>query len=275
MRKAAFLYGLMLVFLTGTAARAEFYVIAVGSPPAGTAIKSLPYTINSPGFYYLTGNLTATGTAITVDANNVTLDLMGFCLTGPGKASGYNYGIEINANQANVEIRNGTIRSFGERGIDSHSSTNNIRVLGIRANDNNVTGIGLFGNNNVVINCSAFNYATGIYGGYGSLAKGNQVWQNTSYGIYTCYGCSAIANTAQNNGIGISAEYGCAVLDNSVYANSDKGIKAISYCTLMRNTAYNNTHEGLVAGTDCTIIHNTVDGLTYGSGCTVKDNTVY
>jgi hypothetical protein len=63
----------------------------------GTKITNVPYAINNPGFYYLGENLTYRGSsdAITVSANDVTLDLMGYSLTytspNPGKS-----GININ-----------------------------------------------------------------------------------------------------------------------------------------------------------------------------------
>lgn len=51
-----------------------------------TPISAVPYTITEPGSYYLTGNMTmvAQGNAITIDADNVTLDLNGFTLDGAG-----------------------------------------------------------------------------------------------------------------------------------------------------------------------------------------------
>src|SRR5687767_7720762 len=48
-------------------------------------IGSVPFTINAPGSYYLTGNLnTATTNAIIIRASDVTLDLRGFTLSGAG-----------------------------------------------------------------------------------------------------------------------------------------------------------------------------------------------
>src|SRR5437762_3077985 len=46
-----------------------------------TPISSAPFTISAPGSYYLTTNLTG-GTGITISANEVNLDLMGFRLVG-------------------------------------------------------------------------------------------------------------------------------------------------------------------------------------------------
>jgi hypothetical protein len=103
------LVGVVLLSAAPVLADDGFYVIA-GGGKAGTQINSVPYTINSPGLYCLSGNLSyisTTGNAITVNANDVTIDLMGFSLTGPGKGSGINYGIRINSGCTNVEIRNG------------------------------------------------------------------------------------------------------------------------------------------------------------------------
>jgi hypothetical protein len=44
-------------------------------------ISELPYTISEPGSYYVTGDLTTTSDGIIVNADNVTIDLNGFCLT--------------------------------------------------------------------------------------------------------------------------------------------------------------------------------------------------
>ena len=54
-----------------------------------TPISSLPYTIKVPGSYYLTGNLASTTNGIFIDASQVTLDLMGFTLSGDGGHGAY------------------------------------------------------------------------------------------------------------------------------------------------------------------------------------------
>ncbi|MCX5890100.1 MAG: hypothetical protein NTY36_11680 [Deltaproteobacteria bacterium] len=108
MKRIMWLVALMLVAFTVTPAAADFYVIA-GGGRLGTAITTLPFLITSPGLYYLPRNLTHSSTgvyAIPVAADDVTIDLMGFCLTGPGKGSGGgNSGIVVAAGHTNVEIR--------------------------------------------------------------------------------------------------------------------------------------------------------------------------
>ena len=55
----------------------------------------IPLTITQKGSYYFTSDLTAAATAITVEVNDVTIDLMGYSLTGPG--TGTTFGIYMNS----------------------------------------------------------------------------------------------------------------------------------------------------------------------------------
>jgi hypothetical protein len=84
--KRSLLLALVLSIMVTTGpvlADGEFYVIA-GGGGVGTKISSLPYTINSPGFYYVTGNLSnpINSGGIIVSVDDVTIDLMGFRLGG-------------------------------------------------------------------------------------------------------------------------------------------------------------------------------------------------
>ena len=74
--------------------------------------SDLPLTITESGSYYLVEDANCLSTAITVEADNVTIDLMGYSLIGHGTG----FGIYLNA-RINVEIRNGTVRDFGSDGI--------------------------------------------------------------------------------------------------------------------------------------------------------------
>ena len=58
-----------------------------------TPISSLPHTITESGSYYVTGNLSSTGDGIVIEASGVTVDLMGFSLTGDGGYAENDYGI--------------------------------------------------------------------------------------------------------------------------------------------------------------------------------------
>ncbi len=76
------------------------------------------FIISQPGSYYLTGNVTGavSKAAISIDADNVTLDLGGFALVGVAGAA---RGIEIRNSHSVIAIRNGTIRTFDSAGINA------------------------------------------------------------------------------------------------------------------------------------------------------------
>ena len=69
----------------------------------------MPYTISSPGSYYLANNLSVTnGSAITITANQVTLDLNGFTLSST-EASPTGTGILLAGGNTDITILNGHI----------------------------------------------------------------------------------------------------------------------------------------------------------------------
>ncbi|MGH8399340.1 MAG: hypothetical protein ACRETA_14045, partial [Gammaproteobacteria bacterium] len=79
-----------------------------------TAITSLPATITAQGIYCLTGKLgtaQTSGVAITINANNVTLDLNGWKVDG-GAAGTSTTEIGIFSEANNVTIKNGIVRGF-------------------------------------------------------------------------------------------------------------------------------------------------------------------
>jgi hypothetical protein len=260
-----------------------FYVIA-GGGKAGTQINSVPYTITSPGLYCLAKNLSysaTTGYAIAVAASDVTLDLMGFCLTGPGKASGPNHGIHINQGINNVEIRNGTINAFGGHGIIGQFNSPNdagIRVIGLRASGNGGPGLALNGYDHLVAGCSLLNN-----GGHGALIgqgmlKGNHAYNNGARGvsIVAGEGSTVSGNVCRANGEdGILAAFGSTVADNTVMGNGGNGISTGEGSTVMRNTSRGNINGGIITGPNCLISNNTTQGLTFGPGSTSVNNVVY
>ncbi len=227
MKRLGLLAMIVAAVLCGPAARADFYVIAVPAG-VGTKITSVPYTISNPGFYYFGKNLTYSGSgnaAITVNADNVTLDLMGFSLTKDG-ALDSTYGIYLNG-RTNVEIRNGTVCNFsGSTAIlEASYSGKNHRVINVRVT-NNSNGIMLNGTNHFVNSCTAShnNSYIGIYASSGIITK-----------------CSA-----SNNWQGIVLYYGaiteCVVTDNT------RGIELRGPGNVLGNTVYNNSMRNFDLG---------------------------
>ena len=244
------LIALVLFYLfTASAVFADFYVIA-GSRGVGTKITSLPYEIASSGFYFIDKELScASGShGITITADNVTLDLMGFSLVGPGGPLGSNNGIYM-LGRANVEIRNGTVRDFNYIGI-YEVNTNGVgkghRIINVRVNGNHSYGIYLSGTGHLVAKCTAVS--------------------NGLHGINAGAGCTVTGNTCYSNSIdGIQAGAGCTVTGNTCYSNGDEGIYAGMGSTITGNTCNLNGDEGIGAGTGSTVIGNTCRSNTdYG-----------
>lgn len=275
---------------------------------------SAPGVISSSGSYYLTKNITSTGTGINISADDVTLDLCGFTLAGPG--SGLTYGIYINGTK-NIEIRNGTIKNFGLSGIqDALSSGNNRRIINMRVVNNGRFGIYLSGataGGDLVKDClvsgNGTSYTSTVYGiyltshcivsgnlvhnngnatltsaygisvGTGSVVTGNTVRTNYGYGITATTSCRITDNTVTDNrNSGITAGDNCTIQDNIVSSNSLVGIFADNHCAICGNTVISNSGNGISADNDCTISGNTVnsnsDGIQADDHVTITDNTV-
>ena len=248
-------------------------------------ISSLPYTISTPGSYYLTGDLTLTSTTvpgITVNADNVTIDLMGYSLIGPG--SGPNHGIYMHG-RSNVEVRNGTVRDFGRHGIYEASSTagKGHRVIAVRAISNGDDGFCLLGSGHLVKDCTAVgNGDDGIIVGAGTTVTGNTAYKNQGNGIQATVGCTVTDNSAlENQSTGIQAWHGCTVSSNGASYNQGSGIVMQANCTVTGNNAMSNQFYGIRVGNGCTVAGNTAasnqwDGINlFWGDCLVDQNTAY
>ena len=240
--------------------------------------------INSPGSYYLTQNLNCTAMGIIVNSDDVTIDLMGFTLTGDGDQVN-DYGIYVNG-KSNTEVRNGTIKRF-YNGILSPNKTKlvNVQVLdntmkgisvgsfsmvkGCTAWSNGANGIFCGPDSIIVHNISTFNNGSGIVTGNGSIVAGNEVSENHDHGIFTGDSCTVSNNIAFGNGMdGIKVYPGSKVSNNISRANAhwgiflDKGASISARCIVTGNTITNNNQEDHVAW----------GGLFVEADCFVKDN---
>lgn len=80
-----------------------------------TAINVLPTVISTQGIYCLKKDLATsitTGAAITINANNVTIDLNGFKLGGLGGGAGSQAKGIAATGRTNITLRNGSVRGF-------------------------------------------------------------------------------------------------------------------------------------------------------------------
>ncbi len=283
-RKSIFILLAVLfsLFIIVAVVNADFYVVA-GSRAAGTEIRSLPYTITSSGFYYITKNLTCTtgDQAIRIEASDVTLDLMGFSIIGPGSGASM-HGIYMHLVD-NVEIRNGTVRSFTADGVQSNGTIDHfgMRIMNLRVHHNGQYGIYLDEQNHIVQGCTvSHNSYIGIDPGDSSKVIGNTIFKNGNDGIEAGRGCTITGNTSYDNAsAGITGNVS-VFSNNTCFDNDNSGIVSFSYSTVIGNTCYRNGGNGINAGNGSTITsntcsQNTLNGIEADVGSTIIGNTCY
>ena len=159
----------------------------------------------------LDGNVGPCATGITIGADNITIDLGGFTISG-NPTTGEGPGIGL-FGRTGVTVRNGTVRGFDagvaiERG--SRNTVTSMQILDNRGGGGDFgDGVAIFlSNNNVVTNNQIRN--NGQYSGVGligsafNLIDGNQITDN---------------NQNPNNTSGIRIENGPASNDNIVTNN--------------------------------------------------------
>jgi parallel beta-helix repeat protein len=236
-----------------------------------TPISSLPFNITNGGSYYLTGSLTSAAGGITIQANEVTLDLMGFALAG-----GNGSGISVSGARTNIVIRNGTVRGWTTNGIEASSAMNSqLEELRISSNG----GFGVRAGAGIVSKCEAYkNGAEGIYTS-GSIIRDCLSHNNGSHGIIVDFDSTIVNCVArQNTGAGIISIYGVTVTGCSANFNTAAGISAGDGSTVTICSAKANGTDGIVGGTGstingCTVTANTSDGIEVSSSCRIADNT--
>lgn len=244
-------------------------------------IATLPYTISSSGAYIVTRDLTLTTTnsnGITIEADNVTLDLNGHTLTGPGKTAGATgSGIYVNGTHYNITICNGTVRDWRDKGIGAGTATNSQFEL-LRCYNNGSNGL-LVGNDNTVSGNTAHSNGTyGIQTGNGCTVNDNNSYGNGSGGIYVGSGCSVSGNSCRGNtGSGINAGNCCVITKNSCLSNTLRGISVGEGCTVSGNTCMSNGEHGILSYNGGLISenvcrNNTGDGIWVQAYCQVVNN---
>lgn len=209
-----------------------------------TPISSLPFVISSSGSYYFTKNLqftAASGSAITINASDVTLDLGGFTLSSIAAVAGR--GIDIGSN-ANITVKNGAVAGNTTVTI---SGTGHSRVWAITPAGFDIGivdfSIACHYQNLVIRGCRTFGLLA--TGGGNTVIDKVSVSTNGSYGISSEF--SSISNcVATTNGtLGIYATSG-TINSSTATSNGNAGIYAISGC-ITNTTASLNGSYGILA----------------------------
>jgi len=189
------------------------------------------------GLYNVTTNFTCTATCITIGANNLTLDLMGYTLTFANVSTGS--GI-LNSGYDNVTVKNGSI-------IPGNTSITHTKCIYWNSNAN-------YGN---ITNISSFVYNVDIKGIYLDTANYNTITSNNiniTLG-HPLYLFGSGYNTFRSNifsstlTMGIDTAYSDynILTSNTVSSNSDWGIHMSysDYNILTSNTVSSNLTSGL------------------------------
>ncbi|MHC4463985.1 MAG: NosD domain-containing protein [Planctomycetota bacterium] len=212
------------------------------------------FVVSEPGSYYLTGDRHASGTGIRIDANDVTIDLMGYALIGPDTFGSDGIAMEdvlFEGTRRNVEIRNGTVRDFS-KGINSLGGTG-LRVVNVRLVSNGY-GVRLWGSGHLVKDCTAID--------------------NGDDGIRVANDCIVTGNVINGNGSALTTEgVGCTITGNTAFGNM--GGFWVDRCTVTGNTLVQNwtginANQSIVSGN--TLIGNAFGGILVDGDCTVTAN---
>jgi parallel beta-helix repeat protein len=235
-----------------------------------TPISTAGFTITQPGSYYLTTNLAATGHGVVIAASGVTLDLMGFALTG--NRTGNRYGVYLSGASSmpvcDVAVRNGVVRNF-HYGVHAEYSQG-CWVEQLLVSSNAANGVVFDGKSGV---CSGNTLSACVIRGNGTSGvllnvstggrcEGNTVvgcsiLDNGAYGVYlnglfgSCEGNTISGCTVNKNnirGIWLSSTKNCRVDNNHVFGQvgaSTTGIDSSSSGgnMILRNTCVGQTNN--------------------------------
>jgi len=262
---------------------------SLGQIEPRTPVSSVPFAISASGSYYLTTNLTtSSGNAITINVNDVTLDLNGFTIhstANPAAGNGITLGSSVTV--SNITIVNGHITGnvtnnsaggFGGTGfvngiVFAAGTPANVRVKGVSVRGCLNHGINLTFNSTKVEDCAV--QTAGAYGIYARVVIGSTGENCGSIGVNAdtadhCYGSAlgggtgVSANTANNcngycsgSGTGVSA-----TVANSCNGQSATGT-GVSANTA--NNCYGNT-SGMGTGVSAAVANNCSGSSTSGTG---------
>jgi hypothetical protein len=226
-------------------------------------VTRLPATLARPGLYCLVGDLatsSATGAAITVEADDVVLDLNGWTLDGSAAGSSTEAVGIRSVDRSNVTVKNGTVRGFRTGVlIFGLPATGGHVVEGIRADRN--TGEGL------------------SVAGRGAHIRRNQVLHTGgSTAPLTTRAFGIVVNApegvvADNLVVGVTAAPGS--FSYGIHATRSDGL-VIEGNQVVNETLSPGTTFGIIIpfSQDVLVVNNRVtrtsEGVTYSSGATGK-----
>jgi hypothetical protein len=226
-----------------------------------TPISFAPFTITAPGSYYLTTNVTVSGgDAVTIAADEVTLDLNGFSISSTA-ASANGTAVLLSGGRANVTVLNGFIRGnvtnngsgvFTGSGFDSGIFYTAPIPINIR-----VTGISVSG-------CLTYGIHVGV-NQYETVVASCTVNSAGSYGIVADTVADSIAFACGDDAIFASQASRCHGM-----SFNGTGIRAKSVQNCYGATSGNG--GGISASTAANCYGQSFSSAGYGLGAVVAEN---
>jgi hypothetical protein len=262
-------------------------------------LYEIPETLSWPCSVKLAGTLSTAQAGVTglvVNADDVTFDMAGHALIGPGTSAGC--GIYQSAGRRNLRVLNGEIShwrgasSYGFYADGAVAELSSVRavtnangfflssagaVRNCQASYNTVIGFGLL-KGGTLTGCLA------TYNDYGfifsdSIAATDCIASyNETYGFLGAYACSFSGCTAQYNIRGFNLD-ACNTLSHCVaYANSENGFICGTCCALVGCVAEANGENGIYLGAGGRISESAARlnggfGIHLESSCAVSDCT--
>jgi len=239
------------------------------------------------GSYIVTKNFTAGSgvNCLVVTADNVTIDLGGFTITGSGASNGV-----LASGRNNVTVKNGTlvfaravfatgegaviyavraVRAAGvSAGFKGFSVGDNATVENsyVTAHTGGATpqtgGVITAGKNSKVIgNTISGNSGNIIVVSDGSFVKDNTVTQNSGSSgsaILVSQNCKIVDNVISSSTFGVTATGDHNLISGNTISGCVEGIQAGATTIITGNNSSNNTDNGIEAGSDCVISGNNV-----------------
>ena len=211
--------------------------ISIGDAPCSFTQITSAQTISSPGFYGLCNDIAG---AITIDANNVTLDLNNRVVE---------QGIEITSGRSAITLFNGTVRGTLD-GIKVNSGCSDITISHVNA-ENATRGIFFEGVSNCAVdNCDLTQNTTGLYAqdSHGITVQKTNAKENTHAGFefVQSYTNCVIESKALSTGAGNTDAF-----DNNVFGfvSNDGSANIFERCIANGTLALSTTDfNSLVAG---------------------------
>ena len=248
-------------------------VDAGGITPSDT--PGFPVTIDAPGSYVLTSDLTGatvSETGILITTGEVTIDLNGFTLLGNTTCTGSGSAISCSAasgltlvgidavGQSNIRIHNGRVIGWnvnmrvGDAGIIEDVVTrwsfataifagNASTIRNVTAYENRIAGIDVAQSSVIESSIARGNGARGLAAEAESVVRGNTSSENGADGLF-CRGCTVLDNNfSDNEEHGLEVVFGSTnlIADNLIRANEGGGVTVNTTAFLQNNAVTNNT----------------------------------